>query len=79
MIPNTAKETLKKKESKAARMASQSPDLNPIENKNSEFIEEATEHSRCASIHATSVSIQKASWSCHFQQRLLYKVLNKFQ
>ena len=26
----------------------------------------------------TSFSIQEASWSCHYQQRLLYEVLNKF-
>ncbi len=36
MIPNTAKETqlVSEKEGKAARTASQSLDLNPIENKN---------------------------------------------
>ncbi len=30
-------------------------------------------------MYATSFSIQEASWSCHYQQRLLYKALNKFQ
>lgn len=29
-------------------------------------------------IHATSFSIQKASWSCLYQQKILYQVLNTF-